>query len=399
MKRIFIFAFCLFVNFSIFSQSSSLKKNLYSGQKNYIFTEKTDLRRYDNGKYVGLVSREVSSFISPTKKKDDYIYNGNFFILQKTKRNSQNVFTGINDCVDSVFQISSNGDFSMIEDNGFPSFRNFPSYINEEIKIGDSWQASGERAVDPLEKGIFTKMPILVKYTYIGDKYFNNEECFELKADWATRYGNVIGSGVFDYDGDKELLKATGTNQAKIYVSKVTGNALLISNNVNETFFYKDGKEVTFKGTISMFTEYPPSINAKRFEDDFVSLKNENDIDYEKTSLGTRLSIKNLQFEPNSPILLQSEKERIQKIADLLKKMPEKTRFLIEGHTARIGEESGEYELSLQRAHSIANALIKAGINSEKIICKGYGGKSPIAYNETSEGRAKNRRVEITILE
>lgn len=399
MKRNFIFALCLFVNFSIFSQSSSLKKNLYSGQKNYIFTEKTDLRRYDNGKYVGLVSREVSSFISPTKKKDDYIYNGNFFILQKTKRNSQNVFTGINDCVDSVFQISSNGDFSMIEDNGFPSFRNFPSYINEEIKIGDSWHASGERAVDPLEKGIFTKMPILVKYTYIGDKYFNNEECFELKADWATRYGNVIGSGVFDYDGDKELLKATGTNQAKIYVSKVTGNALLISNNVNETFFYKDGKEVTFKGTISMFTEYPPSINAKRFEDDFVSLKNENDIDYEKTSLGTRLSIKNLQFEPNSPILLQSEKERIQKIADLLKKMPEKTRFLIEGHTARIGEESGEYELSLQRAHSIANALIKAGINSEKIICKGYGGKNPIADNETSEGRAKNRRVEITILE
>lgn len=399
MKRIFILALCLFVNFSIFSQSSSLKKILYSGQKNYIFTEKTDLRRYDNGKYVGLVSRELSSFISPIKKKDDYIYNGNFFILQKTKRNSQNIFTEINDCVDSVFQISSNGDFSMIEDNGFPSFRNFPSYINEEIKIGDSWQASGERAVDPLEKGIFTKMPILVKYTYIGDKYFNNEECFELKADWATRYGNVIGSGVFDYDGDKELLKATGTNQAKIYVSKVTGNALLISNNVNETFFYKDGKEVTFKGTISMFTEYPPSINAKRFEDDFVSLKNENDIDYEKTSLGTRLSIKNLQFEPNSPILLQSEKERIQKIADLLKKMPEKTRFLIEGHTARIGEESGEYELSLQRAHSIANALIKAGINSEKIICKGYGGKNPIADNETSEGRAKNRRVEITILE
>ncbi len=399
MKRIFIFILCIFANFSIFPQSSSSKKILYSGQKNYIFTEKTDLRRYDNGRYSGLMSREVSSFISPKIENGNYIYTGNFFVLQKTNKNSQKILPEINDCVDSVFQISPNGDFSMIEDNGFPSFRNFPSYISEEIKIGDSWQASGERAVDPLEKGIFTKIPILVKYTYIGDKYFNNEECFELKADWATRYGNVIGSGFFDYDGDKELLKATGTNQAKIYVSKITGNALLISNNVNETFFYKNGKEVTFKGTISMFTEYPPSVNAKKFEDTFISLKNENNIDYEKTSLGTRLSIKNLQFEPNSPILLQSEKERIEKIADLLKQMPEKTRFLIEGHTARIGEEIGEYELSLQRAHSIANALIKVGINSEKIICKGYGGKNPIADNETSEGRAKNRRVEITILE
>lgn len=399
MKRIFIFTLCLFVNFSIFSQSSSSKKILYSGQRNYIFTEKTDLRRYDNGKYVGLVSREVSSFISPTKKNDDYIYNGNFFILQKTKRNAQNVFSGINDSIDSVFKISSNGEFSMIEDNGFPSFRNFPSYFEGDIKIGDSWTAESQRAVDPLEKGVFTKMPILVQYTYVGDINFNNEECFELKAVWATRYGNVAGSNYFDFDGDNELLRAIGNNLAKIYVSKKNGTALLISDKIDESYSYKNGKEVSFKGTISMFTEYPPSVNAQKYTEDFESLKKDDDISYEKTSKGTRLSIHNLQFEPNSPQLLEKEKSRLDKIALVLQKMPEKTKFLIEGHTARIGDESNEYELSLERAHTIAKELINRGIESNRIICKGYGGSLPIAENETSQGRAKNRRVEITILE
>lgn len=388
----------LLFNFLIYSQE--VVTISYNGNKNYIFTERTDLRRYDNGRYVGLLSRVVSSFISPKRKDGYYLYTGNFYVMQKTQRASMLVAEGINDSIDSAFSISDDGIFEMLDDNGFPSFRSFPGYVTTEIRKGDSWKASGERVIDPLEKGIYTKMPILVQYTYVGDRFFHEEDCYELSAQWATRYGNAAGSAYFDPEGDKDLVKAVGSHIAKIYVSKETGNALLVSDNVNESFIYKDGKEVTLKGTISMFTEYPPSVNAEKLEPIITAIKTQDSgINFEKTDLGTRLSIHDLQFQPNTAELLPGEAERLDRIASLLKQVPDKTRFLIEGHTARVGEEKGEYELSLERAHSIAKALIKRGISSEKIICKGYGGRIPVADNETSEGRALNRRVEITILE
>ena len=366
--------------------------------QNYIYTERTDLRRYDNSKYVGLVSREVSAFICPSLKEDYSLYNGNFFIKQQTKRAANDVNKGINDNIDSVFKIYKDGKFEMLEDNGYPSLRNFPSITKNDFVKGDSWSSYSQRAVDPLEKGLFTKIPLYVQYTYTNDLIFHNEECMELHAVWATRYGNTAPSVYFDPEGDSELEKALGKHDAKIYLSKKTGYALLVSDRVDETFFYKDGKSVNFKGTISIFTEYPPAINEDEINPYLQELAEEN-IAYEKTEKGRRLSIQNLQFEPDSAKLLRGEEERINKIANLLKKLPAKTQFLIEGHTARVGSEEGEYELSLERAYAIAGALIQKGIAAERIICKGYGGALPLASNENEEGRAKNRRVEITILE
>jgi outer membrane protein OmpA-like peptidoglycan-associated protein len=55
--------------------------------------------------------------------------------------------------------------------------------------------------------------------------------------------------------------------------------------------------------------------------------------------------------------------------------------------------------LSVERAESVARELIRRGIPKEKFICKGSGGTKPVAENSTPQGKAKNRRVEITILE
>ena len=55
-------------------------------------------------------------------------------------------------------------------------------------------------------------------------------------------------------------------------------------------------------------------------------------------------------------------------------------------------------ELSLLRAKSVASLLVKNGISIERISVTGYGDTRPIASNETAEGRAKNRRVEIKLV-
>lgn len=410
MKKLFFVLFCVFVNLNCFSQVLIQ----YNQDRTYTLVERTDLRRYDNGRYIGLLSREVRSFINQDEHpKYKNFYQGDFYVLEKTKRNSYEVTLGINEAIPSSFTISEDGNLTMIEDNGFPSFRSFPTFPKDKIKIGDKWNATAERAVDPLNKGIITRLPIYIQYQYTGDGKYHDEDIFILKAQWATRYG----ISYFDSQGDRELKSAMGSHKADIYVSKKTGCALLVRDIVDETFVYQDGNKINFQGFITLFTEYPPAIDreiiiptlnriAKNNDDkndddtqkDFFKDKDVPDISYENTSRGIRLTIQNLQFKPNSSELLPGEENRLNQIAKVLKQA-KNSMFLVEGHTASTGNVSGEKQLSVERAYTIATELIKRGISAEKFIYKGSGSSKPIATNETPEGMAKNRRVEITILE
>lgn len=481
-KKNFLFFLVLFIAFPFFSENESLPpvKITYSGGRNYTLVERTDLRRYDNGKYTGLVSREVRSFISrisspsgfskgfnaPNKKFDSTdelsggldltdrffenstFYEGSFFVQEDTKRASQNVKNRIHESIPASFRITDSGELIMSEDNGYPSFRSFPSFSAHNVKIGDKWQAKAERAVDPLNKGIITKIPMFVEYTFLGETISRGEEVYVLKAQWATRYG----ISYFDFSGDSELKSANGKHIATMHISKSSGYAIVVRDSVDETFVYSDGNQVSFKGTISLFTEYPPKIDreklipaiqrvAKLSDDEAEKLKKtlvpdskivsapktsektenpenpkknelnesaknkspekdttENNIKVENTEAGIRLTIQNLQFKADSSELLSGEEKRLDSIASILKQVPS-SQFLVEGHTAKTGNEKGEQILSEQRAKKIAEELSRRGIEGERFIVKGSGSRKPVAENSSPEGKAMNRRVEITILE
>ena len=377
---------------SLTAQTTSLN---YSGTDNYILTERTDLRRYDNNKYIGLMSREVKSFIVPSYSDGRRVYEGDFYVEQDTKHSAIALDDGIHDAIISVFAIDEEGTFEMLEDNGYPSFRSFPAYPQKELEKGESWTATSERAVDPRGDGVITRMPIYVQYTYSSDQVFNGRPVYVIKAAWATRYGT--NTKYIDLDGDHELKSATGKHDATIYLDKETGAALLIRDQVDESFTYNSGEKIAYKGTISLFTEYPASVNTQELMGDIDRLVQEADIDYKDTDAGLMLIIKDLQFVANSPELLPGEEKRLDQIAALLKRVPQ-NQILVEGHTARVGDESDELGLSLERAHTIVRELVARGVPKDQFITKGSGGTKPVADNDTPEGRARNRRVEITIL-
>ncbi len=476
----------------------------YKGSRNYKFIERSDMRVYQNGKYIGLQSKIVSAFIIPSRTDKGLIYEGDFYVDQDTNRNKAQVALGIHEAIPSSFIINGDGNLTMLVDNGYPSFRSFPAFTAKKINKGDIWDAKAMRAVDPLSKGIITKMPIYVRYTYTGDDFYNGEEVYLISAQWATRYGTGGTTTYVDWGGDKELDYAQGSHKATIIVSKATGAALVIRDTADETFVYKDGNKYQFKGTISLFTEYPPAIDRSRLiaalkkmdllddeeaekllqrpvsrdenagrssitaddastasstgshtstdaagpqgnqksqdiRDDSWEPVNTSEwvrggksssskdstakaeklkkqiaehqakeaekeskakapISVDDTEAGIRLTIQNLQFKADSAELLPGEEKRLDQIAEILR-LAEGAQFLIEGHTASTGYEAGEMKLSKERADSIAAALTARGISSERFICKGSGGKKPIASNDTAEGKALNRRVEITILE
>ncbi len=435
------------INHPLDELNEQLSQISYSGEHNYILTERTDLRLYKNGKYVGLESREISSFIIPVFKDNQRIYEGNFYVNKDTKHNQQLVKDGIHRAIPASFTIDNEGNLTMIEDNGYPSFRSFPSFTTQKIKKGDSWTASAVRIIDPLDKGVITRLPLQIQYTYVGDEMYHDEEVYLITAKWATRYGIIGKVNIMDWGGDYELESATGAHSATMYVSKKNGTALVIRDTVDETFFYTDGNYYQYKGTITLFTEYPPAVNhdkiipalrriAREEEKNTDSVENAfdngqiasgtvktssesaksssqsstktssadsipakyNNLKFETTESGIKLIIEDLHFEADSAKLLDGENERLADIAEILKQA-ENSKFLIEGHTASVGNPDGELKLSYERAESIAKKLSAFGIKPEQFICKGSGGLKPVASNDTSAGRARNRRVEITILE
>ncbi|WP_394141443.1 OmpA family protein [Vibrio chagasii] len=67
----------------------------------------------------------------------------------------------------------------------------------------------------------------------------------------------------------------------------------------------------------------------------------------------------------------------------------------VDGHTDSTGDEGYNQALGLQRALTTSNALVADGVEKNRLVIRSFGESKPIASNETSEGRAKNRRAEI----
>lgn len=115
---------------------------------------------------------------------------------------------------------------------------------------------------------------------------------------------------------------------------------------------------------------------------------------------GIEISVENLNFVADSKDLLPEELPRIRKIAESLNSLTSSGEFtiLVEGHTADVNKPNGQLELSIERALTIIDILVSEGIDKSICSYKGYGGTQPLSSNDTSEGRAQNRRVKITVM-
>ena len=106
----------------------------------------------------------------------------------------------------------------------------------------------------------------------------------------------------------------------------------------------------------------------------------------------------NLQFETGKSIIKSSSFESLDKLVELLKKKSN-FKLQIDGHTDNVGKPASNLTLSKNRANAAKKYLTDRGIDATRITTNGYGHKKPVASNATVDGRAKNRRVEFTIVQ
>jgi OOP family OmpA-OmpF porin len=104
-----------------------------------------------------------------------------------------------------------------------------------------------------------------------------------------------------------------------------------------------------------------------------------------------------VEFATDSAEIKTSYFGEVNKVGEYMKKYPTTT-GVIEGHTDNVGGSEHNMRLSQQRAEKVVNYLVeKFGIDHSRLSAKGYGSTRSIAYNSTSEGRQKNRRINAII--
>lgn len=104
-----------------------------------------------------------------------------------------------------------------------------------------------------------------------------------------------------------------------------------------------------------------------------------------------------ITFDVDSTRIYPGAYSALDRVAEVLNRYPQSYVDVI-GHTDSTGSEAYNLELSRRRAEAVANYLRSRGVLPERIAVYGMGESQPIATNATTEGRARNRRVEIRII-
>ncbi len=105
------------------------------------------------------------------------------------------------------------------------------------------------------------------------------------------------------------------------------------------------------------------------------------------------LSGTTIEFATNSAVIRSASALLLDGIARAAKACPGRLR--IEGHTDNEGRDGVNTTLSLRRAEAVRTALIRRGVEADRLVAEGFGASQPVATNETEAGRARNRRIEI----
>lgn len=103
-----------------------------------------------------------------------------------------------------------------------------------------------------------------------------------------------------------------------------------------------------------------------------------------------------VMFESGKAYVQPGARDKLRQVAGVLNRYP-RTNIQVVGHTDSRGSDESNQELSMRRAHAVADELAANGVGSARISVRGEGESRPVASNDTPEGRGQNRRVEINV--
>ncbi|MBB4866779.1 outer membrane protein OmpA-like peptidoglycan-associated protein/uncharacterized protein YidB (DUF937 family) [Pseudomonas nitritireducens] len=110
------------------------------------------------------------------------------------------------------------------------------------------------------------------------------------------------------------------------------------------------------------------------------------------------LNLMNVYFDSNSNAITSDSADILGRAAQAISAAPQGTKIEVGGHSDSVGTHEGNLAMSQKRADAVVAKLVELGVSPALLTAKGYGASKPIADNATEEGRARNRRIEFTVL-
>ncbi|MBN2160476.1 MAG: OmpA family protein [Spirochaetes bacterium] len=302
---------------------------------------------------------------------------------------------------ESRFWRDAQGVFTIDPKYYMPVIRNVPRFPAGPVKPGDSWSGDAEEVHD-LRRGYGIekpfKFPVKVSYNYLRDEMKDGVPTAVLKVEYTT-FHRVA----YDRAPARPVpVKITGRSEQTYWWDPAAGMLHSYHEEFDYIFFLSNGGHVEYRGTADGVLLKSPVLDRDRVAVELeknIKEKRIGDTAVRKDENGVTIVLENIQFPPNSPELTAPERGKMTRIAEILKRFPDRD-FQITGHTARVGDEKTSQTLSEQRAMAVCDFLISRGaFKKTRAVTRGMGSREPAADNATEEGRKRNRRVEITILE
>jgi outer membrane protein OmpA-like peptidoglycan-associated protein len=117
-----------------------------------------------------------------------------------------------------------------------------------------------------------------------------------------------------------------------------------------------------------------------------------------QTESGVVVTLGDVLFESGQAELKEESRSSLVEVVDLLQSEPDK-KIRIEGHTDSVGSAVANLDLSQRRADAVRSTLVALGVDAGRITTAGMGEDFPIASNDTEDGRQRNRRVDVILLD
>jgi len=299
----------------------------------------------------------------------------------------------------SVFDRDLFGKYTISPLYYMPVVRDVPLFPDRDLQIGETWSAPGEEVHDfRTSFGIRDpyRIPFTATYTYLGLRTYNG-----------TQYPAIsISYRIFEepkrVSGTLWPTRIMGASDQMLYWNPELGQPAAYTEQFRIILELSNGTTVEYRGSGKADIIEAAPMNREAIAQDIaqdISNRGIQNTTVRVVPEGVTISLENIQFQADSAILMASEKAKLDQIAEILKRNPDRD-ILIGGHTALAGTPEGRQKLSEERATAVAEYLIGKGARTNtQVVVRGYGAEKPIADNSSETGRQKNRRVEITILE
>ncbi|MBB6479485.1 OmpA family protein [Spirochaeta isovalerica] len=292
-------------------------------------------------------------------------------------------------------------------DTALPSVRNVPRFPDQDIAIGESWNFSAEEVHDLLPFfGIDYRLhiPFRVFYTYDGTVQRGDKVLDKITIIYHIYYEQDPVLTVYEHPdwGDEYPEKIVGSFYQEYFWNREAGRPAEVEDRFEYKYYLSTGVSYTFSGVSKGKVVEAREMDREQMAEDISRELEEEGIDdiaVTSDEEGVRLTLEEIRFLPDSPVLEDSEIGKLERISEILMRYRDRD-ILVEGHTARFGTEESCQILSEERAAAVASYFQEMHIRDEsEIVTRGYGSTRPLGSNLTEEGQRLNRRVEITILE